>query len=221
MFSLTLSSHLLRYNHEMLLPQLFGLLLLVSQVTIQSRYGVVWHGKLKSDDRPCVLKLVKFVEVEESYFASKRVYSIERWQKEMENALWMASLDLGPQVYLNGITEDARFGYLAMEPLDFSLKHLLLQRPLTSSEEKIIQDLLTRLHQENGLIHGDLKPNNIAVQVNGSGVILRALLLDFPRVHKPETSSQEELEGLIRRDMEKYSRHVRIHEEERRGKKEL
>ena len=102
-------------------------------------------------------------------FKHKRGMTRTEFRMEISNQLMLNKYNLSPKIYAYGKTHhinSIQYGIIVMELLYGSLKDFLSIRSLTSREQTLLIKSLDKLHNRHGMIHGDLKPSNIAVRID-------------------------------------------------------
>jgi tetratricopeptide (TPR) repeat protein len=148
--------------------------------------GIVWLAQDPSLGRQVALKLLSGAGPED----------IARFEREARTAASLSHPNIAP-VYEVGV-QDGR-PYLAMQfiagkTLDQTLGD---KRPAPRRSAEIIRDAARAVHHahENGVIHRDLKPQNIMLQPEGDAS--RIYVLDFGLARRTDVASSISMSGVV------------------------
>jgi len=143
-------------------------------------------------------------------FMHRRSMTPNAFFAEIDELQTLSKLGLAPKVYGYGVNQehDVHYGFVVMEKVDCSLKDIYLKRELNHDENKLVHDLIDSLHNEHGIIHGDLKPSNIGVYLNRKGHIVDACFFDCQKIRHREQCTPEEFRKLADREATNYHKHI-------------
>jgi hypothetical protein len=152
-----------------------------------------------------------------SQFKNHKAMTAESFNHEVQASALLSNYGLGPQFYGHCIVSKngINYGFIIMEKGDCSVKDLLLKRSLMSNEESTIKRAINRLHNEYGIIHGDLKPSNIVVSLDSNGYIARCMITDCQKIKYGGRYDDYTLQRMIDNDWGKYNMHVEKNTRER------
>lgn len=186
-------------------------------------YAIVWEGKY--NNLPCVIKMIKLntgicnpqdkiftYSNEEPYrhkdFKNKKEMSIDEFNHELNQLKHLYKYKLSPKVFKSFICNkyEVHYGFIVMEKYDCSLKQIFKKRAIKHEEEKIIYKMISKLH-ENKIVHRDMKPSNIGVNLNDEGKIIESCFFDCSKVKHKSTHESKKFKYLIKRDWDTYFRH--------------
>jgi len=182
-------------------------------------YSIVWEGTFKG--KTCVIKMIKLdtgicdtcasiyeCSNEEPYrhkdFKYKKPMSVDNFLEEIKMQKYLNDKGLAPKVYEHWTCNkyEVHYGFIVMEKLDCSLKQLIKKRSIGHDEEKIIFKMINQLHSYK-IIHGDLKPSNIGVNLDSNGKIIFCCFLDCQKVKR----NCYNINNYIKRDWHNYYEH--------------
>jgi serine/threonine protein kinase len=143
-------------------------------------------------------------------FRHRRSMTPEAFFKEIDDLVSLGKLGIAPKVYGYGINRahEIHYGFIVMEKVDCSLKDIYLKRDLHHDEDKIIKGLIDRLHDEHGIIHGDLKPSNIGVYLDANGHIINACFFDCQKIKHKDDYTPEQFKKMAEREADNYKKHI-------------
>lgn len=195
-------------------------------------YGVVWGGSI--NNYPCAIKMVRLKsgyhqdDAQHRYkksstkpfihelFDKHKSMSKHDFNYEGEQLINLSKLGLSTKVY--DVTTFERnnisYGFIIMDRFDCSLKDIIQSRNLDSDEERIIYDKINAMHKVHFIIHGDMKPSNIGVNLNKNGKISECFIMDCQKVKYQKDLSKSKRKHLIKRDWENYFKHFKTNQEE-------
>ncbi len=197
-------------------------------ISFNSGYGVIWSGVYI--DKPCAIKMVilktgtyydkdnniyigdenvfnKDLKIPflHTKFKKKRAMTRTELKKEIINQNNLALLSMSPKIYSYGKShhiDSIQYGFIVMELLYGSLRDYLLTKKVINESEKILlKNLFIKLHEENKIVHGDLKPANIGVKVDSKGQIKEVLFIDCGTIRYKSEMSNEEFIIKVKSDL--------------------
>lgn len=197
-------------------------------ISDNTTYGLIWEGSYEG--KVCIIKMImlksgahherstsdlKYFDYNDKDpfrhrdFKNRKSMTINDFLQEAKELTNLYEIGLAPEVYGYWICNkmyNVHYGFIAMEKMDYSLKHILAKRSLKKDENQLIENIIDELH-ENDVVHGDLKPSNIGVMVNGKGKITKCLLFDCQKVKHKENYHHDVFDKLIERDWHTYKKH--------------
>lgn len=203
-------------------------------------YGLIWKGTF--DNKICVVKMVMLTSgvcsnnsdsinkyfnhndkapFRHREFKNRKAMSREAFLNEAKEITFLNHIGLAPKVYGYWICDDmydVHYGFLVMQKMDYSLKHILLKRPLNKSENKLVNDMIDTMHDKFGVVHRDLKPSNIGVNIDKHGEVVKCLVFDCQKVKHKENVSSREFNRMVKSDWNVYNRHTLKNREEGKEK---
>lgn len=143
-------------------------------------------------------------------FRHRRSMTPEAFFTEVEELMNLGELGIAPKIYGCGVNEshDIHYGFIVMEKADCSLKDIYLHRDLHHDEHKVVKSLINCLHDEHGIIHGDLKPSNIGVYLTPEKTVARACFFDCQKIKHREDLTDEQFIKLAAREGDNYKKHI-------------
>lgn len=143
-------------------------------------------------------------------FRHRRSMTPEAYFKEVDDLINLSRLGIAPKVYGFGINHSypIHYGFIVMDKVDCSLKDIYLTRDLTDNESTIIKEIIDRLHNKHGFIHGDLKPSNIGVYLDKQGKVINACFFDCQKIKHREQCTPEEFKKLATRESGNFKKHI-------------
>lgn len=152
-------------------------------------------------------------------FRHRRSMTPKAFFKELDELVNLSTMGLAPQVYGFGINQSypIHYAFIVMEKVDCSLKDIYLRRNLDAHEGAIIKDLIDHMHDQYGIIHGDLKPSNVGVYLNKSKKIIKACLFDCQKIRHRDQMTAEQFRRSAEREGENFKKHIIMNIEERVG----
>ena len=165
-------------------------------------------GKKKLENHNDYYKIIRPAPFIHMLFINKRSISNEHFLHEVAQFNNLSAINLAPKIYTHGISHTVdgfKYGFIVMEKWDNNVKDYILSRDgkISSSEKKLVQDTIDRLHSEN-YYHGDLKPNNIGVKIS-NGKIHKCCFFDCYTVLKMTEDTRDD---YIKRDLHKYKHYL-------------
>lgn len=143
-------------------------------------------------------------------FRHRRSMTPEAFLSEIDDLIGLSKLGIAPIVYGYGInlSHDIHYGFIIMEKVDCSLKDIYLSRNLSKKENKLVIQAIEQLHDEHGIIHGDLKPSNIGVYLDTNRKIQRVCFFDCQKNKHKGDYTVEEFTDLGTRELGNYQKHI-------------
>lgn len=138
--------------------------------------------------------------------------------KEIHGLKQLYEYGLTPEYYgyCIKIIDNFHFGLILMERKQCSVKDILLKRELKISEMNIIENIISKLHNECHFVHNDLKPSNICVSLNEMNEIEKCVFIDVGKLENlEEIHDDEEVKSMIQHDLNNYKSHTIKNENER------
>ena len=139
-----------------------------------------------------------------SLFKRKRSMTRTQLRHEIFNQQILSNLLMSPKIFtygkshhINGI----QYGFIVMELLYGSLREFLKTRKLYDNEKELILKLFIKLHEENNMVHGDLKPANIGVRVDLKGNIKEFMFFDCSTIKYKSDMEEEEFIRRVKNDI--------------------
>lgn len=182
-------------------------------------YGLVWEGIYNNIN--CAIKMIKLERDNENEqhtnikneknpykhneFSNKKTMTKENFMKEVNQLELLSKLRVSPKYY--GYTISKNYGFIIMKKMDTSLKNILVNRSLSKDEEKIIYRKIDKMHNKKKIIHGDLKPSNIGVNLDENGKIRRCRMLDCQKVKNIVGFGSKDIQDMIKKDWSSYKKH--------------
>jgi serine/threonine protein kinase len=145
-------------------------------------------------------------------FQHRRSMSDEGLSREVKQLMDLGQKGLAPKVYGFMYSEiyPIHYGCVLMSEVDGSLKDVYVKRDLSDKEQHLVLKLLETLHEQYGLLHGDLKPSNVGVYKDINGLIDRVCFLDCQKIRK--WSKHDEVD----RENRNFERHIAMNKIERK-----
>ena len=148
--------------------------------------GIVWLAQDPSLRRQVALKLLSGAGPED----------LARFEREARTAASLSHPNIAP-VYEVGVQDGRPYlamQYIAGKTLDQALSD---KRPSPRHSAEIIRDAARAVHyaHENGVIHRDLKPQNIMLQPEGDAS--RIYVLDFGLARRTDVASSISMSGVV------------------------
>ena len=181
-------------------------------ISKDSIHGVVWSGTY--DQSPCAVKIIigdrhAFEKVSTSKYYQELIGKKSMLKKDFDNEVAqlarLSLLQLAPKFH--GYQVKNGCGHLVMEKVDCSLKDIIIHRNLISSEIDLIDQLIKDLHKH--AVHGDLKPSNIGVILDGDERITKCYVLDCQKVSTKDNYNDDVYRKLVKKDWEKFNIHFK------------
>ena len=149
-------------------------------------------------------------------FRHRRSMTPEAFFKEIDDLINLSRLSIAPKVFGYGINHNypIHYGFIVMEKVDCSLKDIYLKRELDVDEGKIIKDIINRMHDVHGIIHGDLKPSNVGVYLDKQGHIKNACLFDCQKNRHRENMTADNFRRSANRESMNFKKHIIMNKEE-------
>lgn len=186
-------------------------------------YGIVWTGSYEG--RRCVIKMLvltsgktdskyftknKTIPWIHSEFKDKKPMTKDAFKHEADSCKNLAGLGLAPKFYGYWINDqhDIHYGFIVLERLDCSIKQILLERDLKPHENKMVNNLIDKLHKKYGIVHGDMKPSNIGVYLDKNKEIKDCYFFDCQKVKYKKDLSRSEFHRRVERDETVYRQHT-------------
>lgn len=191
-------------------------------------YGIIWDGLF--DDKPCVIKMVllssgaiynkhnsKYFEhndetpFKHKEFKKRKPMTIDAFLHEAKELKNLSHLGIAPKFYKYWICNDRynmHYGFIAMKKMDCSLKDILLERSLKKEEQYLVKKMIDKMHNEYGIIHGDMKPSNIGVILDKNYRVKDCVVFDCQKVKHHDKCDSDEFHRLIEKDWNVYKRHT-------------
>jgi len=143
-------------------------------------------------------------------FRHRRSMTPEAFFKEIDELVSLGKFGIAPKVYGYGInrSHEIHYGFIVMEKIDCSLKDIYLKRELHHDEDQIIKNLINRLHNEYGIIHGDLKPSNIGVYLGPNGHVINACFFDCQKIKHRDYYTAQKFEKMAEHEANNYKKHI-------------
>lgn len=192
----------------------------------ETTYGLIWEGSYNQN--PCIIKMVllssgkcyneknkKYFEQNDKppflhkEFKSLKPMDVKKFEYEVKQIKHLSKFNLAPKIYSTSVCDDnsdIHYGFIVMEKMDNSLKQVLLKRSLGSKEKYIIEKIINTLHHK-GIVHGDMKPSNIGVDVDSKGYIRRAVFFDCAKVKHKKNYNSNLFEKWTKRDWDVFKKH--------------
>lgn len=193
-------------------------------LSTESWYGVIWNG-IYNNTEQCVIKMVLLSEgsfEDKRYFLrndrdpfrhkefyNRRSMSRESFLEEANKQKILNDYGLTPKVYDFWIDDKSfavHYGFIVMERMDCTIKHILLKRDLTNMENQSIKILINDMHQEHKIVHRDLKPANIGVDLDADQQIRRCLILDCAGIKFKKKLPDDQFNKLTKIDWGNYEK---------------
>lgn len=94
-------------------------------------------------------------------------------------------------------------GFIVMDLTDGDLSDVIRKRPLTRTEEILVNVTINRMHQRS--VHGDLKPANIGIYYDQFRQLNKIVIFDCDKMINREDISVDEFKKLRQNDNQKYT----------------
>ncbi len=101
-----------------------------------------------------------------------------------------------------------------MEKMDCSLKDILLRRQLDSDEFAIAKATVDAMHHECHIVHKDMKPSNMGINIDNRGRVRKCLMFDCQKMQHRSQMGNSEFDKFVKRDWEIYHKHVKMNRKE-------
>ena len=151
-------------------------------------------------------------------FRERASMTRENFFDECQKMTKMSDLGLAPKVYGYGVCDQLypiHYGFLIMERMDSSVKDVILKRDLTKDDLKVIFKVIDRMHNKCGIVHGDMKPSNIGVNLDREGRIIKCLLFDCQKVKFKTNLTESKFAKRVKRDHSTFHSHVASNTQQR------
>lgn len=182
------------------------------------QYGLIWVGTYLG--KKCIIKMVKiygkYLNINHNdnspylhkKFKNLKFMSVKNFLKEADALQNLSQLKLAPNVYGYWICEKykVRYGFIVMEKMTCSLKYVLLKRSLYRDEKKLVARKINELHG-HGIVHGDMKPSNIGVDMDKKRRIAKCVFLDCQKIKHRFDCYSDEFEQRVENDWFVYKNH--------------
>ena len=188
-------------------------------------YGVIWEGKYNNTES-CIIKMIKLssgtykdskifdtnneIPYLHKEFRDKKALKRENFFNEVNNIQLLSNLGISPTYYDYFISDkkySVHYGFIVMKKMDCSLKDIFKKRGIDVREDNIIKAVINRMHNENKIIHGDMKPSNICVNLDEKGRIKECRLVDCNKLKTKGTLNDKKFTELIKKDWDVYEKH--------------
>lgn len=146
-------------------------------------------------------------------FRARQSMTREAFMREAIELINLSQLKLAPKVYGYGICDrlfDVHYGFIVMEKMDCSLKDILVKRSIRDDEFKIVKDTVDAMHKREGIVHKDMKPSNMGVNLDYQGNVKKCLMFDCQKMQQRSQLGGSEFEKCVKRDWEIYYKHVKM-----------
>jgi len=187
-------------------------------------YGLIWDGEYQK--KRCVIKMIMISDKHagkrnithddcapfiHTQFIDKKSMLQSNFLREVSELIQLSNFQMAPQFYGYTIYEKSslRYGFIVMKKMDHSLKDIIMNRSLMKYEEILIKSTIQMLHNKYKIVHGDLKPSNIGIDLDENGYIYKCLLFDCQKVKHKKDYSRKTFNKLIKKDLDKYKEHFR------------
>lgn len=186
-------------------------------------YGLIWEGMYINE--PCVIKMVRIssenkedsklldqnneIPFLHKEFKNKKTMSKEKFLNEVNQLQLLNQHNLAPKFYEHFIIEKkVQYGFIVMKKLDCSLKDIFKKRNIDEKEDKLIKNMVNKMHIEKKIVHGDMKPSNIAVNLDSAGKIKECYFIDCQKVKsKDKKINDKKFAELIKKDWDSFEKH--------------
>lgn len=193
-------------------------------------YGLMWN--VIYEEKECVVKMImiksglyydKYTDYNHQYYKSDdkipflhtkfithKAATMEQFSHEVKELAYLSNVDMAPQFYGHCIVDRGglHYGFIIMEKVDASVKDIIVNRSLLDNENKLISDLIDKLHKTHNKIHGDMKPSNIGVFLDSNKNIIKCVFLDCQKIRNKHKISNSQFNKLVDDDYDTYKRHV-------------
>ncbi|AYV76393.1 MAG: protein kinase [Terrestrivirus sp.] len=151
------------------------------------------------------------------FFMDKKQMDYDTFMVEAKGLTGLSKVKMGPDFfgyYTQGFTgtgddnTKSLYGFLIMEKIDCSVKQILIERSTNHEENKFIDNAIRKLHNEYGIVHGDLKPSNIGIILNNNGTVKKCVFFDCPKIKYQKDYEKKEFNKLKEKDIKNYKKHV-------------
>ncbi len=146
-------------------------------------------------------------------FQQRKAMTRPNFIQEVTQLIRMNQFKIAPKVFGYGICDQLfaiHYGFIVMEKMDCSVKDILLKRDLNHQEFNIIKQTIDTMHKTHGMVHRDMKPSNIGVNLCGLGQIKKCLIFDCQKVANKTNFTSSQFNHLIERDWDIFHKHVKM-----------
>jgi tRNA A-37 threonylcarbamoyl transferase component Bud32 len=110
------------------------------------------------------------------YFRNKHSITLDEFNNEVNNQIYMSKHHIAPKIYKYGITKynknELQYGIIIMKKMPYILKnHLFID------DMSIVVDKINKMHSL-GYYHGDLQTSNIGIDIK-NGKITKCRIIDW------------------------------------------
>lgn len=150
-------------------------------------------------------------------FRGRQSMTREAFMCEAKELINLSQLKLAPRVYGYGICDKLfpiHYGFIVMEKMDCSLKDIFLQRSIDSDEFAIVKEAVDTMHHKHQIVHKDMKPSNMGINVDSQGRVKKCLMFDCQKMQHISAMSHSEFDKFVKRDWEIYHKHVKMNRKE-------
>lgn len=154
-------------------------------------------------------------------FQTRQSMTREAFMREATELINLSQLKLAPKVYGYGICDklfDVHYGFIVMEKMDCSLKDIFLKRSIDDDEFEIVKDTIDAMHHKQGIVHKDMKPSNMGINLDSQGKVKKCLMLDCQKMQHRNQIGGSEFEKFVKKDWEIYHKHVKMNRKEMKKK---
>lgn len=188
-------------------------------------YGLIWEGMYNNEER-CIIKMIKLttgvhkesalfdtsdnVPYLHQKFKDKKAMNLDDFIYEVKQLQMVSNLKLSPTFFEYFISDkkyQIHYGFIVTKKLDCTLKDIFKKRGIDVREDKIIRTVINKMHYEDKISHGNMRPSNIGINLNANGRVKECLLLDCQKVKIKGDMNDKKFSELIKKDWDTYEKH--------------
>lgn len=144
-------------------------------------------------------------------FIHRRSMTPDAFLLEANNLIRLNQLNLAPTMHGYGFCNQLfkiHYAFIVMQRVDETLKDIFILRKLKTKEDTMVEEMINKLHQTYGIVHGDMKPSNIGVTLDAEGQIIASYFLDCQKIKYRQDYDEKSFNRLILSDWHVYRKHI-------------